>query len=167
LRDSTTGLNPDVKLHSPPQCKGYCSRLHALGRAMSKRLSVPRWKPAFSALASHAHHRAPRDAFSDCSLCEVAYRPKQRRYGSVPIGYVPPANEQSVLAPCFISVGPRCGREQARFQPKLQSGRSLTVTATFRSKGSYPHLVGCRPFVIAYAVVLYYYERYFLYIGCQ
>ena len=63
--------------------------------------------------SSHVRHKAPRVA-SRIALCTRPPTTQAEAHWVIPLGYDPPANGQSVLAPSFR------GRERAKFQPGLQ-----------------------------------------------
>ena len=74
-------------------------------------------------LASHVRHGAPRVA-SRIALCTRPPTTQAEAHRAIPLGYDPPANGQSVLAPSFR------GRERAEFQPGLQPERRQTRPLT-------------------------------------
>ena len=117
-RGTTTGLKPELQLHSPPN-RRYCPRLHARGsgyflRAVSPALeaSVEHWRRTYVIERPELL----------LGLLFVRGRPPPiaEAHRAIPLGYDPPANGQSVLAPSFR------GRERAEFQPGLQPERSQT-----------------------------------------
>ena len=115
---ATTGLKPELQLHSPPN-RVYCPRLHARGsgyflRAVGPALeaSVERWRRTYVIDRPELL----------LGLLFVRGRPPPiaEEHRAIPLGYDPPANGQSVLAPSFR------GRERAEFQPGLQLGHRQT-----------------------------------------
>ena len=118
-------LQPRCNCTLPPT-GGYCPRLHARGsgyflRAVGPALeaSVEHWRRTYVIERPELL----------LGLLFVRGRPPPiaEAHRAIPLGYDPPANGQSVLAPSFR------GRERAEFQPGLQPERCQT-RGPYRSK---------------------------------